>query len=149
MYRAAQEVLSTNTWPANDAMVQWGTIFQTTSWASINAFAKDLIAGGDGILERIRSVRLCGCVLRAVGCCVLRVRVFSYLSVRCAVRLTGDFSACVTCRYHIKSDDFHCAEQIDKSTGAQTSASDLTWCVFACVHFLHSLLLVAVLRFSC
>ena len=30
-------------------------------------------------------------------------------------------------RYHIKGDNFHMAEQIDKNTGFQRSATDLTW----------------------
>ena len=29
--------------------------------------------------------------------------------------------------YHVKGDDFHCYEQINRNTGAQTSVKDLTW----------------------
>ena len=29
--------------------------------------------------------------------------------------------------YHVRNDDYHLAEQLDKNTGIQSSARDLTW----------------------
>lgn len=41
-------------------------------------------------------------------------------------------------REHIKNDDFHCDEQIDKSTGKQTSAKDLTWSYATVLKAMHA-----------
>lgn len=41
-------------------------------------------------------------------------------------------------REHIEPDDFHCQEQIDKNTGKQTSAKDLTWSYATVLKAMHA-----------
>ncbi len=52
-------------------------------WASADEFAEELLAAGDGVLQRVR--------------------------------------------YHVAGTGFHLSEQLDKNTGYEKSAVDLTW----------------------
>jgi hypothetical protein len=89
-YRAATQILTTNTIPDTQTLAVWKTAMNSPSSLPTDksSLAKIFAQQGDGVLLRLRAH-----ITTASG----------------------------------NSDYFHLAEQIDKNTGVQSSAENLTW----------------------